>query len=258
MRRILSYLRRAADDYAMIGDGDRICVGLSGGKDSLTLLCALARLRLFYPHKFELCAVTLDMGLGADWSGVAQLCADFGIEYTVVPTDIAEIVFDIRKEKNPCSLCANLRRGILHDIAIKMGFRKIALGHHHDDVVETFMMNLMHEGRLAAFAPVTYLDRRDVTLIRPMVYAPEKEISRFAAAAALPVVHNPCPANGHTERQRVKDMLADWERSNRGVKHRIFNALQKGNVSGFTMETKERDGASAGDTQRVHAPFDPM
>jgi len=232
-RRILSYMRRAVDDYEMIAGGDKICVGVSAGKDSLTLLCALAQLRLFYPHKFELIGITLDPGFGADYSPVAALCAELGVEYRVIPTDIAEIVFDIRKEKNPCSLCANLRRGILNDSAKAARCNKVALAHHMDDAVETFMMNLIHEGRLAAFAPVTYLDRRDITVIRPLIYAPEKEIRHFAAKAGLPVVHNPCPANGSTERSRVKEMLAEWSGANRGVKNRIFGAMQRGGISGF-------------------------
>ena len=232
-RRILSYARRAVDDYAMIGEGDRICVGLSAGKDSLTLLCALAQLRLFYPHKFELIAITLDNGFGADFSAVAFLCAELNIEYKVVPTEIKQIVFDIRREKNPCSLCANLRRGILNDHAKAEGCNKVALAHHMDDAVETFLLNLLHEGRLASFAPVTYLDRRDLTVIRPLIYAPEKEIRQFTAKANLPVVHNPCPANGETQREYVKKLLAEWSRSHKGVKNRIFGAMRRGNISGF-------------------------
>ena len=180
MKKVLSYIRRACDDYAMINDGDRIAVGVSAGKDSLTLLCGLAAMRRFYPKKYELVAITIDMGFeGADFSSVRSFCEELDVEYRVVNTQISKIIFDVRKEKNPCSLCANLRRGILYDTAKKLGCNKVALGHHMDDVMETFFMSLIYEGRIHTFAPKTYLSRKEISIIRPMVYVPEKEVKRY-------------------------------------------------------------------------------
>ena len=174
MQRLLSYTRRAVDHYHMIEEGDRIAVGVSGGKDSLALLVALANLRRFYPKKYEVVAITLEMGYEEmDIAPVQELCDRLGVEYIRVPTQIKQIIFDIRKEPSPCSLCAKLRRGALHDAAIAAGCKKVALGHHFDDVVETYMLSLIYEGRISCFKPVTYLDRRDITLIRPLLYAPE-------------------------------------------------------------------------------------
>ncbi|MBO7250301.1 MAG: tRNA 2-thiocytidine(32) synthetase TtcA, partial [Clostridia bacterium] len=173
-KRILSYTRRAVDDYEMIRAGDKIAVGVSAGKDSLALLCALADLRRFYPKKFELCAITVDMGFeGADFSRIQALCNELDVPYTVVPTQISKIIFDVRKEKNPCSLCAKMRRGALHTAAKELGCNTVALGHHFDDVVETFMLNLFYEGRIGCFQPVTYLSNTDIYMIRPMIYMPE-------------------------------------------------------------------------------------
>ncbi len=241
LRRLLSYARRAVDDYGMIEDGDRIAVGVSAGKDSLSLLWTLAELRRFYPKKFELVAITVDMrfdALGegrtpADFSGIAALCETLGVSYHIEPSDIAKIVFDVRKESNPCSLCAKLRRGMLNDTAKKLGCNKVALGHHFDDAVETFMLNLFYEGRIGCFAPVTYLDRTDLTVIRPLVYAPEKDIRYFAASANLPVIESACPADHATEREHMKKLLAEIERNNKGLRHRIFGAMQKAGVDGY-------------------------
>ena len=172
MKRLLSFVRRAVDDYNMIEEGDRIAVGISGGKDSLTLLAALAEMRRFYPKKYEIVAITIDMGFdGVDWSEVAELCRRLKVEYRVVKTDIAKIIFDVRKESNPCSLCARMRRGSLHAAAQELGCNKVALGHHYDDAIETFMMNLFFEGRLGCFSPITYLSNRKITLIRPLISA---------------------------------------------------------------------------------------
>lgn len=239
MRRLLSYTRRAVDDYNMINDGDRIAVGVSAGKDSLALLCALAALRRFYPKRFELFALTVDMGFeGSDFSNIRALCEELGVPYHVEKTEIAKIIFDIRKESNPCSLCAKLRRGVLHESAkSEFGANKVALGHHFDDVVETFMMNLFFEGRIGSFAPVTYLDRSEITLIRPMVYSPEKDIRYFANRVSLPVIKSPCPADGNTERENIKKLLSTLDKDYKGIKHRLFTAMQKGNVDGF-FETK--------------------
>lgn len=240
MRRLLSYARRAVDDYDMIAEGDKIAVGVSAGKDSLSLLYTLAELRRFYPKRFELVALTVDMrfdelsgGTPSDFSPIAELCASLDVEYHVKPSNIAKIVFDIRHESNPCSLCAKLRRGMVNDTAKKLGCHKVALGHHFDDAVETFMLNLFYEGRLGCFAPVTYLDRTDVTVIRPFLYAPEKDIRYFASQAALPVIESCCPANGNTERENMKKLLADLEYHNKGLRHRIFGAMQKAGLDGY-------------------------
>lgn len=235
IQRILSYVRRAAEDYDMIHAGDRICVGVSAGKDSLTLLAALAELRRFYPADYTLCAVTVDLGFaGADYSGIEAFCHALDVPYKVVPTEIGKVVFDIRKETNPCSLCAKMRRGALHGAARGLGCTRVALGHHFDDAVETFMLNLFHEGRIGCFSPVTYLSNTQLYLIRPMIYVPEKTIRYFAGKAALPVAKSLCPANGNTERETMKNLLRCLERENKGLRHRIFGAMQRGHVDGFT------------------------
>ena len=234
IKRVLSYTRRAVDDYEMIRDGDKIAVGVSAGKDSLTLLCALADLRRFYPKKFELCAITVDMGFdGMDFSPIRKLCEELDVPYTVVPTQISKIIFDVRKEKNPCSLCAKMRRGALHTAAKELGCNTVALGHHFDDVVETFMLNLFFEGRIGCFQPVTYLSRTDLRLIRPMIYMPEKDVRYFARSANLPVVESPCPADKNTQREDMKQLLSRLERENKGLRYRIFGAIQRGEVDGF-------------------------
>ncbi len=234
IKRVLSFLRRGVDDYNMIEEGDRIAVGVSAGKDSLTLLCAMADLRRFYPKKFELCAVTVDMGFeGADFSPIAALCEQLGVEYHIMHTEISKIIFEVRREKNPCSLCAKMRRGALYGFAKELGCNKVALGHHFDDVVETFMLNLFFEGRLGCFQPVTYLSNTDITLIRPMLYMPEKDVRYFASKASLPVIKSPCPADGNTEREEMKKLLATLEKSNRGLRYRIFGAIQRGEIDGF-------------------------
>ena len=234
IKRVLSYVRRGVDDYEMIAEGDKIAVGVSAGKDSLTLLCAMAELRRFYPKKFELCAITIDMGFeGADFSPIKELCEQLNVEYHIVPTQISKVIFDVRKEKNPCSLCAKMRRGALYGYAREIGFNKVALGHHFDDVVETFMLNLFFEGRLGCFQPVTYLSNTEITLIRPMLYMPEKDVRSFASKAELPVVKSTCPADGNTEREEMKQLLASLERSNKGLRYRIFGAIQRGEIDGF-------------------------
>lgn len=234
-KRILSYVRRAVDDYGMIEDGDRIAVGVSAGKDSLTLLYALSALRKFYPKKFELCAITVDMGFAEefDLSPIARLCEELDVEYKIIPTEINNIIFNVRKEPNPCSLCAKMRRGALHRAAKDFGCNKVALGHHFDDVVETFMLNLFYEGRIGCFSPVTYLSRTDITLIRPMIYMPEKDVRYFASKAELPVIKSPCAADGNTQREAMKQLLATLDKNNKGLKYRIFGAIQRGEIDGF-------------------------
>jgi len=221
-RRVLSYVRRATDDYEMIREGDRIAVGVSAGKDSLALLVALAEMRRFYPKKYELVAITIDMGFaGADFSAVERLCESLDVPYRVVKTEISTVIFDIRKEKNPCSLCAKMRRGALHSAAKEMGCHAVALGHHFDDVVDTFMLNLFFEGRIGCFQPVTYLSRTGLRLIRPLIYMPEKEVRYFANREQLPVIKSPCPADGNTERAEIKKLL-----SLIGEDYDVFNEMQ--------------------------------
>lgn len=242
IKRTLSYVRRAVDDYEMIHDGDRVAVGVSAGKDSLTLLCALAELRRFYPKPFELIAVTVDMGFeGTDFSEIAEFCRRLKVEYRIVKTDIAKIIFDIRKEPNPCSLCAKMRRGSLHAEAQAANCNKVALGHHYDDAVETFMMNLFFEGRLGCFSPKSYLSNRKLTLIRPLLYATEKDVQYFVRRRPMPVMVSPCPEDHATERENMKNLLTELEKNNKGVKHRIFNAMCRGEIDGFRLTGKYPD-----------------
>lgn len=230
--KLLSYVRRCVEDYDMIAPGDRIAVGVSGGKDSLTLLLALAKLQAFYPVPFTVEAFTLDMGhvdggAGMDFAPVARFCAELGVPFTLIPSEIHHIIFDIRKESNPCSLCAKMRRGALHSGLAQHGITKIALGHHFDDAVETFFLSLFYEGRISCFQPVTYLDRVKIHQIRPLLYCGEGMIRSFSAGLNLPVVHNPCPANGNTKRQEVKELIAGLEKQYPGLKHRLFGAMQR-------------------------------
>ena len=245
VKRILSFVRRAVDDYAMIEEGDRIAVGISGGKDSLALLAALARLRLFYPKKFEVIGITVDMGFdGSDYRAIEEFCRDLNVEYRVIKTEIAKIIFDVRKEANPCSLCAKMRRGSLHAAAVEAGCNKVALGHHYDDAVETFMMNLFFEGRLGCFSPVSYLSNRQITLIRPLIYAQEKDVSYFARRQALPVQKSLCPEDHATEREKMKQLLRELERGNDGLRHRIFHAMCKSEIDGFSLHGRYPDAGA--------------
>ena len=248
MKRLLSFVRRAVDDYNMIEDGDKIAVGISGGKDSLTLLEVLAEMRRFYPKKYELYAVTVDMGFeGADYSEVEEFCRRLNVVYKVVKTDIAKIIFDVRKESNPCSLCAKMRRGSLHAAAQELGCNKVALGHHYDDAIETFMMNLFFEGRLGCFSPKSYLSNRKITLIRPLLYAQEKDVMYFVRKRTLPIVTSLCPEDHATEREKMKNLLTDLERKNKGLKHRIFTAMCTGEIDGFKKSGKYPDAGKIDD-----------
>ena len=234
IKRILSFTRRAVDDYEMIQPGDKIAVGVSAGKDSLTLLCAMAELRRFYPVPFELIAITIDMGFeGVDFGSIRALCEELDVPYHVIPTEISHIIFDVRKESNPCSLCAKMRRGALHNAAKELGCTSVALGHHFDDAVETFMLNLFFEGRIGCFSPVTYLSRVGIRMIRPMIYMPEKDVRYFANKVQLPVVKSPCPADGNTQREEMKKLLADLDKKHDGLRYRIFGAMQRGEIDGF-------------------------
>lgn len=228
MQKLLGLVRRCVDDYHMIEAGDRIAVGVSGGKDSLTLLVLLAGLREFYPAPFTLEAVAIDLGLpDMDYGGVEELCRRLNVPFTRVPTQIGPVIFEHRKEKNPCSMCAKMRRGALNEAILQRGITKVALGHHYDDAVETFMMSLIFEGRLSCFQPVTYLDRTGVTQIRPMLYLSEKTVEHFAERMHLPVVHNTCPADKHTKRQEIKDLIYDLSATYPDLKSRIFGAMQR-------------------------------
>lgn len=236
LQRILSFTRRAVDDYDMIKEGDKIAVGVSSGKDSLTLLTALAEMRRFYPKKYDICAITVDMGFeGADFSPIAKYCEKLNVEYKVVKTEIAKIIFDVRKESNPCSLCSKMRRGVLNSEAKAMGCNSVALGHHFDDAVETFMMNIFFEGRLGCFSPVTYLSQSDINVIRPLIYAKESDVLYFSRHTELPIIESSCPENHATEREKMKELLRKIEAENKGLRHRIFSAMCKGEIDGFKV-----------------------
>ncbi|MBQ7693185.1 MAG: adenine nucleotide alpha hydrolase family protein [Oscillospiraceae bacterium] len=227
-------VRRAVDDYDMIREGDRVAVGVSGGKDSMLLLLALNHLKSFYPKHFELEAITIELGFeGMDFTPVREMCAEIGIPYTCLKTDIKEIVFDVRKEDNPCSLCAKMRRGALNDAIRERGIRKLALGHHFDDAVETYMMSLLFEGRISCFRPVTYLDRSGVTQIRPLIYAGEQKITNLAAALNVPVVENPCPQDKASKRYEIKQLLKTMCAEYPDMKSKIIGAMQRYPLPGW-------------------------
>lgn len=232
MNRILSLVRRCVEDYEMIAPGDRIAVGVSGGKDSLLLLAAMARLREFYPVPYEVEAITLDMGHadglpGMDFSGIAAFCKELDVPYTILNSEIQHIIFDLRKEKNPCSMCAKMRRGALHNAIRDRGITKIALGHHFDDAIETFFLSLFYEGRLSCFQPVTYLDRMGITQIRPLLYCSEWMLRKAAEVEELPVVFNPCPADGYTKRQEVKELIRALSKDYPDLREKVFSAMQR-------------------------------
>ena len=229
-------MRAACQQYEMIKEGDRIAIGVSGGKDSIALLAGMANLRRFYPEKFDIVAITLDPrfgGVDGDYSQIEKLCAELDVEYIIKRTQLAEVIFDIRKESNPCSLCARMRRGALHDAAKENGCNKIALGHHLDDVAETFVMNLFNGGTLDCFMPVTYLSRKDIYMIRPMIFARESDCARVVRKENLPVVKSKCPADGATERQDVKEMLSALEKKYGDVRSKILGAMQRKNINGY-------------------------
>ena len=228
MQKLLGQVRRCVEDYRMIDAGDTVAVGVSGGKDSLVTLTALARLRAFYPIPFTVHAITLETGTpGMCFDAVADLCRQLDVPYTRIQVPVYDIVFNERKEKNPCSLCAKLRRGSLNTALTDLGIRKIALGHHYDDAVETFFLSLFYESRLSCFHPVTYLDRTDITQIRPLLYVSEAMIREAVPRLQLPVVHNPCPADGHTKRQEVKTLIASLEPQYPKLKESVFAAMQR-------------------------------
>ena len=240
MQRILSLVRRCVEDYHMIDEGDTVAVGVSGGKDSVLTLAALAKLRDFYPKQFELAALTIDSGVpGTDFTPIADLCRELGVPYRIIGVPIYEIVFVHRQEKNPCSLCAKLRRGALSTELNRQGLGKIALGHHYDDAVETMLMSLFLEGRISCFQPVTYLDRSRVTQIRPLLYVQEREVRGAVRRLGLPVVSNPCPANGSTKREETKQLLMELEKRFPQLKKKIFGAIQRYPLYGWSLEEEQ-------------------
>ena len=234
LQRLLSLTRQAVDDYALIDSGDKIAVGISGGKDSLTLLYALHGLKRFYPNEFELSAITVDLGFeNFDLSPVRSLCSELSVPFTVVPTDIGKILFETRKESNPCALCAKMRKGALNETAKQMGCNKIAYAHHRDDLIETMLLSLIYEGRFYAFSPKTFLDRTELTVIRPMIYVSEADVIGFKNRFSLPVCKNPWPVDGKTKREYVKQLTKQLNLQAPGVKERLFHAITEGNIEGW-------------------------
>ena len=246
MKTILGCIRKADTDFEMIAPGDRIAVGISGGKDSLLLLYALSLYRRFSGKDFTLQAITLKMGLEPfDVSGIARLCKEIDVPYTVIETEIAHIIFDVRKETNPCALCAKMRRGALNDAAKEAGCNKVALGHHREDAIETLLMSLIFESRLHTFHPNTYLSRKDITVIRPMIYAPEKDVIHVVKKLDLPVVHNPCPADGHSKREEMKQLIRTLSKDYPNLKDYMLSALQ--NNRQYGLWDKKQTGRPAED-----------
>lgn len=227
MQKLMGLMRRCIQDYDMIQKGDRLAVGVSGGKDSLVLLKLLTGLREYSDREFAVEAVTIDMGLGMDFSGISQLCGELNVPFNLVKTEIGPIIFDYRKEKNPCSMCAKMRRGALNQALLDLGINKLALGHHYDDAVETFVMSLIYEGRISCFQPVTNLDRTGIIQIRPMLYIHERTVDAFAQRMELPIVENRCPADKHTKREEIKKLVYDLSSTYPDLKERIFGAMQR-------------------------------
>nr|WP_307991516.1 ATP-binding protein [uncultured Niameybacter sp.] len=241
IQHLLSYVRRAVQDYNMIEEGDRIAIGISAGKDSLALLLALRHLQYFYPKKFEIEAITISLGFSNfDLSKVKEFCEKLGVRYTVYETQIAQIVFEERKESNPCSLCSKMRKGALNEIAKELGCNKIALGHNKDDINETLLMSLFYEGRIHTMSPVTYLDRSELTLIRPLIYTPEKDIKYFAKKEGLPVVKSPCPADGVTRRETTKQLIYSLEKEIPQLSNRLFGAIERSGIDGWEEKTTSK------------------
>ena len=234
MQYISGLIRRAVAEYDMISEGDKIAVGISGGKDSVALLAGLVKYRSYADFNFEIVAVTLDPcfnNVETDYSPIKELCDELGVEYYIKRTEIGNIIFDIRKETNPCSLCARMRRGALHDITKELGCNKIALGHHYDDAVETFFLNLFQEGRIGCFSPVTYLSRKDITMIRPLVMTEEYDIKSAVKRLGLPVVKSKCPVDGITKRQETKEWIKMMEKKDRKFKTKIYGAMKRAHIS---------------------------
>ena len=236
LQKLLSYVRRAVEDYNMIEQGDKIAVGISGGKDSICLLLALKNLQRFYTKQFELEAITVSLGLpNANYDDIQHFCDEIGVNYTIVNTDIGQIIFHERKEKNPCSLCAKMRKGALNDMAEQLNCNKVALGHNKDDIVETFFMSLFYEGRIHCFSPVSFLDRKQIYSIRPLMYVPEPEIKGFIQKSGISIVKNPCIADGNTKRQETKQLLQSLSKDYKNLQEKVFGAIQRSDIKGWKL-----------------------
>lgn len=236
LQQLLSVSRKAIDEFGMIDAGDRIAVGISGGKDSLALLMALRQLQRFYPKKYSLQAVSVDLGFpNVDYSKIQVFCSDLEVPFTRVKTEIAQIVFYERKEKNPCSLCAKMRKGALNEAVKALNCNKVAYAHHRDDAVETMLLSLIFEGRFHTFSPVTYWDRIDLTLIRPFIFMKEADIVGFQNRYQLPVAKSPCPADGRTKREYAKNLLRELNRDHPGAKERMFSAILNSDLKGWRV-----------------------
>ena len=232
LQQVLSLTRQAIDDYGMIEEGDKIAVGLSGGKDSITLLYALAHLKTFYPRHFDLMAITVDVGFqNIDFTKLQQLCDSLNVPYHIIHTQIAQIVFDARQDTNPCSLCSKMRKGAMNDKIIELGCNKVAYGHHKDDLLESMMMSFLFEGRFNTFLPVTHWDRTDLILIRPLIYMYEGNVKGFIKETDLPVVKNPCPVDGSTKREYVKKIINQLNHDHPGAKSRMYRAIMESIVN---------------------------
>ena len=241
LQKLMSLTRKAVDEFHMIQEGDKIAVGISGGKDSLTMLYALNGLRRFYPQHFTIEAITVSLGYeGFNLEPIKALCNELEVPYTIVDTDIGKIIFEERKEDNPCSLCAKMRKGAFNEKAKELGCNKIAYAHHKDDVVETLLMSLILEGRIHTFSPVTYLDRMDLTLIRPLIYVDEADVKGFMNKYSLPVVKNPCPSDGYTQREYAKQLVASLSHEHPGTKERMFTAILNSNLTSWNERTPKK------------------
>lgn len=241
MQKVLGYMRKAITEFDLIQNGDKIAVGVSGGKDSLVLLKGLVMLKRFIGIDYDIVAITLDPGFNGkqgNYQPIADMCEELGVEYILKRTHIGEIVFDVRKESNPCSLCARMRRGALHDAAKENGCNVVALGHHYNDAVETFIMNLFNEGRIGCFSPKSYLSRKELRLIRPLVFAPEKEIRKACNKNNLTVVKSICPVDGTTSREKTKEFLRQREKQDKGFTDRIFGAMRRAGIDGWAIKNK--------------------
>ena len=245
MQKLIGLVRRCVQDYHMIEEGDRIGVGVSGGKDSVALLAFLAELRKYNDKAFDVEAITIDMGLGMDYSSIAEYCDKLDVKFNLIKTEIGPIIFDHRKEKNPCSMCAKMRRGALNQAILDRGMNKLALGHHYDDAIETFFLSLFYEGRLSCFQPVTFLDRTGITQIRPLLYCGEILVRHTAERLNMPVVFNPCPADGNTKRQEIKELVYELQGRYPGLKARVFGSMQRLPLEGWQaaplIRTKGKD-----------------
>lgn len=241
LQKILSRVRKAVEDYNMIHDGDKIAIGVSGGKDSQLLLLAMKELRRFLPEKFDLIAITIDLGFDKfDRESLLRFYESSGVDYHIEKTNISQIVFEARKEQNPCSFCANLKRGAIHNAALRLGCSKVAFAHHMDDVIETFLMSQIYEGRIHTFSPVTYLDRKNITLIRPMIYAEERLIKSVARHLDLIPVASGCPADGNTSRQYIKELIRGLSKENRHIRANLFGAVQRAQICGWKPQNRGR------------------